>query len=35
LELNSQDGQTVPSVSAGAVVVVRNGSAAILSGVLN
>ena len=35
LELNSQDGQAVPAVSAGAVVVVRNGAAAILSGVLN
>ena len=35
LELNSQDGQAVPSVAAGAVVVVRNGAAAILSGVLN
>jgi hypothetical protein len=35
LELNSQDGQAVPSIKAGAVVVVRNGAAAILSGVLN
>ena len=35
LELNSQDGQAVPAVSSGAVVVVRNGAAAILSGVLN
>ena len=33
LELNSQDGQAVPAVSSGAVVVVRNGAAAILSGV--
>lgn len=35
LELNSQDGQAVPSIAAGAVVVVRNGATAILSGVLN
>lgn len=35
LELNSQDGQAVPSIKAGAVVVVRNGATAILSGVLN
>ena len=35
LELNSQDGQAVPAVSSGAVVVVRNGAAAILSGVVN
>jgi hypothetical protein len=35
LELNSQDGQAVPDVKAGALVVVRNGATAILSGVLN
>ena len=35
LELNAQDGQSVPSIKAGAVVVVRNGATAILSGVLN
>ncbi len=35
LELNSQDGQSVPVVKSGAVVVVRNGTTAILSGVLN
>ena len=35
LELNTQDGQSVPSVKAGAVIVVRNGATAILSGVLN
>ena len=35
LELNTQDGQSVPSIKAGAVVVVRNGATAILSGVLN
>ena len=35
LELNSQDGQTVPNVKPGAIVVVRNGPTAILSGVLN
>ena len=35
LELNTQDGQSVPSIKAGAVVVVRNGATAILRGVLN
>ena len=34
LELNSQDGQLVPAVKSGALVVVRNGATAILSGVL-
>ena len=34
LELNSQDGQLVPAVKSGAIVVVRNGATAILSGVL-
>ena len=34
LELNSQDGQVVPAVKSGALVVVRNGTTAILSGVL-
>ena len=35
LELNTQDGQAVPDIKAGAVVIVRNGATAILSGVLN
>ena len=35
LELNSQDGQVVPTVKPGAVVVVRSATTAILSGVLN
>ncbi len=35
LELNSQDGQSVPNVKPGAVVVVKNGTMAILSGALN
>lgn len=35
LELNSQDGQMVPSLKAGALVVIKNGDTAILSGVLN
>lgn len=35
LELNTQDGQSVPALKTGAVVVVRNGETAILSGVLN
>lgn len=34
LELNTQDGQLVPKVEAGDVIVVRNGSTAILSGVI-
>ena len=33
LELNSQDGDTVPAVKKGDMVIVMNGAAAILSGV--
>ena len=35
LELNTQDGQAVPSLKSGALVVIKNGDTAILSGVLN
>ena len=35
LELNSQDGGTVPAVTAGDMVVVNNGASPILSGVFN
>lgn len=35
LELNTQDGEAVPSLSKGALVVVKNGDTAVLSGVLN
>ncbi len=34
LELNTQDGQTVPALQAGDVITVRNGAQAILSGTL-
>lgn len=35
LELNSQDGMTVPAVQTGDVVTVSNGAAAIASGIFN
>ncbi len=35
LELNTQDGQSVPALKTGSLLVIRNGEAAILSGVLN
>jgi hypothetical protein len=33
LELDSQDGQTVPAIQSGDVITVMNGGAAILAGV--
>ena len=35
LELNTQDGQTVPTVKSGSLIVIRNGATAILSGAIN
>jgi hypothetical protein len=35
LELNSQDGATVPAVQAGDIVTLSNGAAAVATGIFN